>query len=94
MKIIWSSRAVRHLKALRNYIAEDSPQSAAAIAARILNSIDLLATQPHMGRPGRVASTRELIIPGTPYVIPYRVRSDGLELIAVLHGRRKWPQSF
>ena len=44
-----------------------------------------------MGRPGRVLGTRELVIPDTPYIIPYRVRGDRLELIAVFHGRQKWP---
>jgi toxin ParE1/3/4 len=44
-----------------------------------------------MGRPGRVVGTRELIVPDTPYIIPYRVRGERLELIAVFHGRQKWP---
>jgi plasmid stabilization system protein ParE len=44
-----------------------------------------------MGRPGRVLGTRELVVPDTPYVIPYRVRRERLELIAVFHGRQKWP---
>ena len=34
------------------------------------------------GRPGRVAGTREFVEPGTPYVIPYRLRGDRLEVIA------------
>jgi plasmid stabilization system protein ParE len=82
VKIIWSRRAIRHLVAVRNYIAKDSPQNAATVAARIMKSVDLLATQPHMGRPGRVMGTRELVVPDTPYVIPYRVRGESLELIA------------
>jgi toxin ParE1/3/4 len=48
-------------------------------------------TQPAMGRPGRIAGTRELVVPDTPYVIPYRVRRERLELIAVFHGHQKWP---
>ncbi len=44
-----------------------------------------------MGRPGRVLGTRELVVSETPYVIPYRVRQDRLELLAVFHGRQKWP---
>ena len=40
---------------------------------------------------GRVAGTRELVVPGTPYVIPYRLRTDRLEIIAIFHGRQKWP---
>jgi toxin ParE1/3/4 len=94
MRIVWSPRAIRHLRALRDYIAGDSPPSARAIAARILSGVELLATQPHMGRPGRVAGTRELVVPGTPYVIPYRARGEGLEVLAVFHGAQKWPKSL
>ena len=91
MKIIWSRRALRHLVALHDYTAQDSPNNAAVVARRILDNVDLLATQPQMGRPGRIVGTRELVIPGVPYVVPYRVRGERLELIAVFHGRQKWP---
>lgn len=91
MKVVWSPRAVRHLGDLRAYIEKDSEQNAAAVARRILDSVELLQTQPEMGRPGRVLGTRELVIPDTPYIIPYRVRRERLELIAVFHGRQKWP---
>ena len=85
MKTTWSRRAIQHLVALRDYIAADSPNSAELVAERILESVKLLATQPHIGRPGRILGTRELVVPGTPYVIPYRVQGEVLELIAVLH---------
>jgi len=74
MKIVWSRRALQHLVALRAFIAKDSEQNAALVAKRILDSISLLQTQPDMGRPGRVLGTRELVIPDTPYIIPYRTR--------------------
>ena len=76
---------------LRAYIQKDSEQNAAVVAQRILQAVELLQTQPEMGRAGRVLGTRELIIPDTPYLIPYRLRRDRLELIAVFHGRQKWP---
>jgi len=94
VKIVWSRRAIRHLVAVRDYIAKDSPQNAAAVAARILKSVDLLAAQPQVGRPGRTLGTRELIVPDTPYIIPYRVRGEHLDLIAVFHGRQKWPKKL
>ncbi len=90
MKIVWSRRAIRHLVSLRAFIAKDSEQNAALVAQRILDAMDLLQTNPGMGRPGRVVGTRELVVPNTPYVIPYRVRRDRLELVAVFHGRQKW----
>ena len=91
MRVVWSRRAVGHLQALRDYIAKDSDQNAALVAERILHSVELLQTQPDMGRPGRVLGTRELVVPNTPYIIPYRVKRGHLELIAVFHGRQKWP---
>ena len=91
MKIVWSRRAIRHFVSLREYIAKDCEPNAALVAQRILKAVDLLQTQPDMGRPGRVLGTRELVVPGTPYVIPYRVRRERLELMAVFHGRQKWP---
>jgi toxin ParE1/3/4 len=94
MKVVWSPRAVRHLVALRKYIEQDSEQNAALVAQRILKSVELLQTQPNMGRPGRLPGTRELVVPDTPYVIPYRVRHEQLELIAVFHGRQRWPEKL
>ena len=47
------SRAIQHLVSLREYIAKDSEQNAALVAKRILDAVDLLHTQPGMGRPGR-----------------------------------------
>lgn len=92
MKVVWSRRAVQHLVALREHIERDSEENAALVAQRILDATALLQSQPEMGRPGRVLGTRELVIAGTPYIIPYRIRQGRLELIAVFHGRQKWPK--
>lgn len=92
MTAVWSPRAIGHLIAIREYIEKDSEENAAKIARRILDAIGILQTQPQMGRPGRLAGTRELVISGTPYVIPYRVRRERLELLAVFDGRRQWPR--
>ncbi len=57
----------------------------------LLTAVEHLAELPNLGRPGRAWGTRELVVPGTPYVIPYRLRGDRLEVIAVFHGRQRWP---
>ena len=89
--VVWSPRAIQHLAALRAYIARDNPDAAAGVALTLLAAVERLAELPNLGRPGRLAGTRELVVPGTPFVIPYRVRSDRLEILAVFHGRQQWP---
>jgi toxin ParE1/3/4 len=89
--IVWSPRAIEHLAHIRSYIARDNPNAANRIASTLLDAVERLAKLPNLGRPGRVGGTRERVVPGTRYVIPYRLRSDRLEVIAVFHGRQKWP---
>jgi toxin ParE1/3/4 len=92
--IVWSPRAIQHLAHLREYIARDNPKAANRIAGALVEAVERLAELPDIGRPGRVAGTRELVVPGTAYVIPYRVRTDRLEVIAAFHARQKWPKHF
>ena len=94
MTITWSPRAIEHLAHLRAHIARDNPKAATRIADTLLEAVERLAELPHLGRPGRVAGTRELIVPGTSYVIAYRVRGDRLEVIALFHARQKWPHNL
>ena len=94
MIIVWSPRAIEHSVHLRSHIARDNPKAANRIAGALLDAVERLAELPNLGRPGRVTATREFVVPGTPYVIPYRLRGDRLEMIAVFHGRQKWPKQL
>ncbi len=92
MTVVWSPRAIGHLAELRAYISRENPAAAARTGAMLLAAVDRLADFPNLGRPGRVSGTRELAVPGTRYVVPYRVRGERLEIVAVFHERRRWPQ--
>jgi toxin ParE1/3/4 len=95
MNIIWSPEAIEDLISLRAYIADESPAGARRIVLRILHDIErLLPDNPHMGRPGRVPGTRELVIPQTPYIVPYRVQRGAIEILRVYHSARRWPDSL
>ncbi len=83
MRTVWSRRALQRLVEIRSYIAKNYPRAGRQVAARILESVDRLAGYPHIGPSGRAIGTRELVVSGTPYVIPYRVTEDRLQLIAV-----------
>jgi len=92
MRIVWSETAIANLVDIRRYIEQDQPEAARRLAARILASVDRLAAHPHLGRPGREPGTRELVVAGTPYIIPYRVYRDRLSILAVLHAAQKGPK--
>ena len=92
MIIVWSEQAVGDLRALRDYIAQFNPAAASATAERIVTAVEGLREFPGMGRPGRKPHTRELVVPGTPSFVPYMVTDDRIEVIAVMHGVRKWQQ--
>ena len=94
MRVRWLRRALRNLDEEAEYIARDNPQASARIVERIAASVDRLGKHPASGRIGRVPGTRELVITGTPYIIPYRVRGDTVEILRVFHAARKWPEKF
>ena len=83
-----------NLEAEADYIAEDNPAAADRLIQRIMRAVNLLAKNPAMGRPGRIPGTRELIIGDTPYIVPYRVRADAVEVLRVFHAARKWPSNL
>lgn len=94
MRVRWLRAALAELDAEAEYIARDNPKAASKIVGYIATAVDRLARHPSMGRPGRVSGTRELVVSGTPYIIPYRVRGDFVEILRVFHAARKWPRSF
>lgn len=92
--IEWSPEAVNDLKAIMRWVASDSPKAARALHERIMACVTLLADSPHLGRAGRVPGTREMVVPGTPYLIPYRIAHERLQILRVYHGARRWPDHF
>lgn len=95
MIIIWSPQAVADLASLRAYIAEDDKAAAQRVVLHVLRNIErLLSDQPQLGRAGRVPGTRELVIPRTPYIVPYRIRDNRIQVLRVYRGARKWPDRF
>jgi toxin ParE1/3/4 len=94
LEIRWLKRALANLDAEAAFITLDNPAAAARVVGTIARSVELLAQHPGLGRPGRVEGTRELVVANTPYLAPYRVRSNVVEILRVFHGARKWPRKF
>jgi toxin ParE1/3/4 len=91
MQVKWLRRALENLNDEAAYIANDSPRTAAEFVVHMRDSVAMLADHPNMGRPGRIAGTRELVVTRFPYILPYRVRGNAVEILRIFHTARKWP---
>jgi toxin ParE1/3/4 len=89
VKVRWTSRAVAHLREIREFIATDSPASALKMSAAIFEARDRLRRFPESGRlagewNGR--AYREIIEP--PYRILHEIQDETVFILALIHGRR------
>ena len=89
MKIRWLRRAEKDLDALYSFVARDSLAIAKVEVTRVTDAVMGLQTHPAMGRPGRVVGTRELVV--KPYIVAYRVKSETVHILRVLHSAMAWP---
>ena len=92
MELEFSEAALADLLEIMTYIAEDNPTAAAMVSSTIHRQIAMLAEQPGIGRPGRMRGTKELVLAGLPYVVPYKVkRGVSVTILRVMHTSRQWP---
>jgi addiction module RelE/StbE family toxin len=91
MEVRWLDDALADVTEIYRYIAADDPSAATRVVQRIQAAVGPLAEMLHRGRPGRWPGTRELVILRTPYLVPYRVQGDLIEILRVFHGARRWP---
>ena len=96
MTIRWSEAATAQLLHLDTYWSERNPDAdvASAIIDRVNGLVDSLERYPRLGRPGRVDGTRELVVPGTQYIVAYEIDDEVIYILAVLHGAQRWPRHF
>jgi toxin ParE1/3/4 len=87
MKLVYSVRSLRHLHAIRDYIAQDNPEAAEKVIERIREATSRLSYFPYSGRPGP-SGTRLLSVPGVPYIVVHRVRRDEVNILTILHTAR------
>lgn len=90
-RISWTRRALRDLEGIHEYIAREDPNIARSIIAAIKQITNHLAYHPFMGKSGRREGTRELVVVKTPFIVIYRLQSDSVEIIRILHGAQKYP---
>jgi plasmid stabilization system protein ParE len=93
MIVYWTETAIKHLTAIYHHIAQDSPFYAQRVADKIIRRSEQIAIFPQSGR--RVPeyddpNIREIIEP--PYHLIYRIKIDQIDILAVIHGARRFPE--
>jgi toxin ParE1/3/4 len=94
MRLRFTPRARRHLEAIAEYLQERSPAAAREVGARIRETVQLLVTFPMIGHQGVLDGTREVVVPGLPYIIVHRVDRSPESMLVILgiyHGAQLRP---
>lgn len=94
LHIKWLEKALIDLEETAEHIAQDDAETAKKLVIYIKKRIELLAQHPSQGRQGRVTGTRELVIDKYPFIIPYRVRDNELQILRIFHTSRKPPKKW
>jgi toxin ParE1/3/4 len=94
VKLRWTDGAVEDLESAHDYLEAENPKAAGEALERIISAVERLERFPQMGRAGRVEGSRELLVTGTPFLVAYRLKGESIQILAVLHGARKWPKKF
>jgi toxin ParE1/3/4 len=88
MKVRWTEPAVNQLHPVVAYIAADRT------VRKIREEIIRTAQMPYSGRTGGSFQTREISVPGTSYLVAYKIIDRSLHVLAVFHGAQPWPETF
>ena len=94
MKVAWTRLALNDLDSAYDHISDENPSAAVRTIERIRKALEAVSRHPEIGRSGRVEGTRELIIPGTPFIVAYRAKAKRIEVLSVIHGARRWPDEL
>jgi len=91
-RIEWMDGAVSDLQQISQYIERDRDIAAAnRVTQAIYDCVQTLQSMPYRGRAGRVAGSRELVVPRLPYIVFYRVLGERVIIIGIAHGAQNLP---
>lgn len=80
--------ALADLAEIWAFIADDSEANADRFLAKLETKLELLATQPNMGRERPELMTGMRSLPFARYVVYFMAQSDGIDIVRVLHSGR------
>ena len=96
MQIVWLPRARQNLTDIFSYVAKEAGVARAArLIDRITDAAEMLTAFPHLGKQSESdTDIRELQIPTLPYLLPYRVVGERVEILRVFHEAQRRPDQW
>lgn len=88
MKLEWTRAALADLQQILDFISEDNPHAARALAVGFKRAAEHLTQHPFIGRRGDLDGTRELMLHRN-YLLTYRVSSEAVEILQIWHVAQK-----
>jgi len=90
VNLIWSPQSIEDRKQIHVFISEHDQRAADELDDLFKKQAVLLLSFPEMGRPGRVAASRELVV-HKRYILVYACTGDTVAILTVLHTSRLYP---
>jgi addiction module RelE/StbE family toxin len=90
MELFWTPEATQDRDEIYDYIEAGNPAAALALDELFSEKASRLVDHPGLGRPGRVAGTREMVAHRN-YILVYDLAGDRVRVLRVIHAARQWP---
>lgn len=90
MRIFWTPESLDDRRAIYDYIEADNPLAALNLDELFSEKVRNLIDHPGLGRIGRVAGTRELVVHKN-YILIYDTTAESVRVLRVLHAAMQWP---
>ena len=90
MRLIWAQEAMDDRDAIFDFVEENNQIAALALDELFTEKVSRLLDHPNLGRPGRIAGTREWVVHQN-YIVIYDVTGELLRVLRVVHAARRWP---
>lgn len=94
MKLRYTPRARSDLAEIFYYISQENPGAARRVVCLVRKSAESLLLNPQIVKHGRVDGTRELTLARFPFMVAYCVVGSEVQILAVIHTARLWPEDF
>lgn len=94
LQLLISEPALQDLSELYSYVATDNPNAADELVDKIYELCERLTTMPKLGKTREELAIGLRSFPAKNYNIYYRISTESIEVVRILHNRRDISSQF